>query len=232
MSWHYLQEEGVAFSLQNYLDGIQFAPSSTTRDTEIACCKDSETVCSKDSLYGTTSEHLMESRGEGKLTCLAEGFHAKVFRQRVKVKDLPMNVVDYGRNINDLLARLDLTLSLPKTAHYCERVGLARFSKTLPAWGMMRDGVIWELASSGRTKGGRENGLLPSLSGVNGGKNHIAGRLDEWGGSSNPFRGTPLASWHVPRFEEWMMGWPETWAAQTGFEMDRYQLWLQMHSEF
>lgn len=59
---------------------------------------------------------------------------------------------------------------------------------------------------------GSGSGLLPTPSGTsNRGKNHVAGRLDEWGGSSNPFRGTPLGGVHSPAFELWMMGYPATW---------------------
>ena len=54
---------------------------------------------------------------------------------------------------------------------------------------------------------------LPTPSGTsNHGKNHVAGRLDEWGGSSNPFRGTSLGRIHCPAFELLVMGYPETWA--------------------
>ena len=58
-------------------------------------------------------------------------------------------------------------------------------------------------------------GLLPTPSGTsNHGKNHVAGRLDEWGGSTNPFRGTELGRVHCPSFELWMMGYPEAWREQ------------------
>lgn len=59
---------------------------------------------------------------------------------------------------------------------------------------------------------GIEHGYLPTPSGTsNRGKNHVAGRLDEWGGSSNPFRGTSLGKVHCPAFELWVMGYPEAW---------------------
>jgi hypothetical protein len=50
---------------------------------------------------------------------------------------------------------------------------------------------------------------------VNGGKNHTVGRLDEWGGSSNPFRGTEIGKVRCASFEEWMMGLPIGWTALT-----------------
>ena len=57
---------------------------------------------------------------------------------------------------------------------------------------------------------------LPRPSGTsNHGRNHVAGRLDEWGGSGNPFRGTPLGKTHSPSFELWIMGYPDEWAQQT-----------------
>jgi hypothetical protein len=53
---------------------------------------------------------------------------------------------------------------------------------------------------------------LPTPSGTNNhGKNHTVGRLDEWGGSSNPFRGTPLGPVRCVSFELWMMGLPTAW---------------------
>ena len=59
------------------------------------------------------------------------------------------------------------------------------------------------------------NGLLPTPSGTsNHGKNHVAGRLDEWGGSSNDLRGTPIGKVHSPAFELWMMGFPAAWRQQ------------------
>lgn len=59
-------------------------------------------------------------------------------------------------------------------------------------------------------------GSLPTPSGTsNHGKNHVAGRLDEWGGSSNPFRRgrwfAELGSTHSPGFELWVMGFPASW---------------------
>lgn len=62
-------------------------------------------------------------------------------------------------------------------------------------------------------------GSLPTPSGTsNHGRNHVAGRLDEWGGSSNPFRRgrtfENLGSVHSPAFELWTMGYPAAWREQ------------------
>lgn len=55
-------------------------------------------------------------------------------------------------------------------------------------------------------------GSLPTPSGTsNHGKNHVSGRIDEWGGSSNYFRGKEGGNEHLPGFELWTMGYPDAW---------------------
>jgi hypothetical protein len=55
-------------------------------------------------------------------------------------------------------------------------------------------------------------GSLPTPSGTsNHGKNHVSGRIDEWGGSSNYFRGKEGGNEHLPGFELWTMGYPAAW---------------------
>lgn len=71
---------------------------------------------------------------------------------------------------------------------------------------------ICRLQALAQSTVGLDSSLLPTPSGTsNHGKNHVAGRLDEWGGSSNPFRGTSLGRVHCPAFEFWVMGYPEAW---------------------
>jgi hypothetical protein len=92
----------------------------------------------------------------------------------------------------------------------------AQFSGTWPEAGIMRNGYVYPQPSLVRRTGGTGSGLLPTPSGTsNHGKNHVSGRLDEWGGSSNPFRGTEIGKLHSPRFEEWMMGFPDRWTELT-----------------
>jgi len=74
----------------------------------------------------------------------------------------------------------------------------------------------YQLAVLGRGRKGSGSGLLPTVSGTsNHGRNHVAGRLDEWGGSSNPFRGTSLGKVHSPGFELWMMGYRDEFGRLT-----------------
>lgn len=79
---------------------------------------------------------------------------------------------------------------------------------------------ISRLARSGRGTSAPGTIGLPTPSGCsNGGKNHVVGRLDEWGGSSNPFRGTGDGRARCGSFEAWMMGYPTEWASLMASEM-------------
>ena len=62
-------------------------------------------------------------------------------------------------------------------------------------------------------------GLLHTPNGTsNEGKNHVMGRLDEWGGVRNPLRGTEDGKARCAIFEEWMMGYPIGWTDLTESE--------------
>ena len=63
------------------------------------------------------------------------------------------------------------------------------------------------------------------------GNNHSGGRLDEWGGSTNPFRGTEIGRLRVnPFWVETLMGWPTGSTDLKPLAMDKYLEWLRQHS--
>lgn len=117
-----------------------------------------------------------------------------------------------GRTCLALSESADLQCSLENSLR--RRLnGSSLYTVTWKAW----DAPWGSSASRPRVRApgtkGIERGYLPTPSGTsNHGKNHVAGRLDEWGGSSNPFRGTSLGKVHCPAFELWVMGYPEAWA--------------------
>lgn len=92
--------------------------------------------------------------------------------------------------------------------------GSPMFDMKWKHWDMLQGQPICALrALAHRTQGKGSTGL-PTPSGCsNGGKNHVVGRLDEWGGSSNPFRGTEIGKVRCASFEAWMMGFPMEWVS-------------------
>lgn len=143
------------------------------------------------------------------------------------------NALDCGLKWRESSERLNLNTHLLKTAQCSLLEGSKPFSQTLPKWGSMRNGVVSERMPLVRhIKESGSGSSLPTPSGCRSGKNHVAGRLDEWGGSSNPWRGTEIGKTHTPAFEEWVMGWPVQWTELTASAMDRFQQWRQQHGCF
>ena len=132
----------------------------------------------------------------------------------------------YSPKSSALLASYDRNSSSWRTLQLCflaqvngEADGLAEFSETWPNAGMMRNGKTYLQQPWARHTLENASGLLPTPSGTsNHGNNHVSGRLDEWGGSSNPWRGTEIGRTHSPSFEGWMMGYPAAWHQLTDIE--------------
>ena len=119
----------------------------------------------------------------------------------------------YGRRGTTSSKHVALRLSwASKLQQRLERTGFPLSTRTWTESATTSGLPLYRLAVLARFTDATASGLLPTPSGTsNHGKNHVAGRLDEWGGSSNPFRGTPIGNAHSPAFELWMMGYPATW---------------------
>ena len=231
MSWRFLlagvEESWVGSSLDGAPDALlKLIPTqdkSYWPDSEMGSCHNSQS--------GTTCEHSTEIRGEDTSTSLAAGSHVKTSALLEKAQVSQGNGVVYGNTWQELPVKFDLNSCSWKTRQ-CSFIEDCTLSLViLPHWGMMRLGVCWELGMLEPHINETGCGYWPTPSGTsNHGKNHVVGRLDEWGGSSNRFRGTSLQRVRCPEFEEWMMGWPEGWSnAQTALEMDRFQRWQDSH---
>ena len=106
------------------------------------------------------------------------------------------------------------------------------FSQTWPRWGMTQGGYAYAHPMSERRITETGGGCLLTPSGTsNHGKNHVSGRLDEWGGSSNPWRGTEIGKIHCASFEEWMLGLPIKWTELTELETLKSRSKPQPHGD-
>lgn len=105
---------------------------------------------------------------------------------------------------------------------------------TFPESGMTLNGYLYQLPSLGLIiNDGDGGGLLPTPNGTsNHGKNHVSGRLDEWGGSSNPWRGTEIGKVHCAAFEEWMLGLPIKWTELTEYETPKSRCKLPLPGSY
>jgi hypothetical protein len=144
------------------------------------------------------------------------GSRANLTALQESVKHLLTDVI-CGRSSSVSFAKLTPNGLWEKTYRGCSQVkmdgSLEEYCETWPKWGLLQDGVAY--LQTGLEPRIDESGcsLLPTPSGTsNGGKNHVIGRLDEWGGSSNPWRGTEIGKVRCASFEEWMMGFPMGWS--------------------
>ena len=118
------------------------AKKSYEQDSGTESCQNSQSL--------ETSENSTGDRGEEQLTFFAEDSPVRTSLRRVKEQELPESVRAYGKSMRDSLERFGLNLSLPKTHLCCELGGLELSSKTLPSWGIMQGGELWELGMSVR----------------------------------------------------------------------------------
>jgi len=185
------------------------------------------------SRYGLTCRVLTESRGGELLTWYREDFLAKTYPVQEKALESKEAAAVYGVKWQESLTRCVRVTSLLKTPQCLLLEDSTQSSQTLTRWGSMRNGVVSEQVPLVRHTSVKESGLsLPTPSGCRSGKNHVAGRLDEWGGSSNRWRGTEIGKTHTPAFEEWVMGWPVQWTELTASATGRFLRWRLQHGDY
>lgn len=233
MSWLFSQALVEEFSAVNSLDG---EPSALLNlmDTPHKFWHNGKTMDAlSHSRYGLTCKVLTEQHGKDLLTWYRADFLAKTLVVPEKAQVSTESAPDYGQKWHESSERYDRNIASLKTVRYLESEDSASSYQTLPRWGSMQSGVLSERTTSEHLIDGKGCGsLLPTPSGCRSGKNHVAGRLDEWGGSSNIWRGTPIGKMHCPPFEEWVMGWPEQWTELTQSATAKFRQWQRQHGEF
>lgn len=230
MSWLFsraLVEESLAAS---FLDSALFAPLNVML-TAHAFSRRGKTIDALSlSPSGQTCEVLTADRGEELLTLFRAGFPAPTFPQPASEQESKEASQVCGRKWPGSLAMFDPDTSSWRTPQCSLLADSEPFSQTWPRSGLMRDGACSELPPLALPINASACGFsLPTPSGVNGGRNNMMGRIDEWGGSSNPLRGTVIGSMCLPEFEEMVMGWPIGWTAPTPYETAKFQEWQQQH---
>jgi hypothetical protein len=232
VSWLFSQALGEAFSAASYSAGEPFAPLNLMPTAHPFSRRGKTTDALSLSPSGPTCAVLTESRGQALLTWCREAFHAPTSVQQERAPASTGNRPSSGGTWPASWVKFDPDTCSWRTAQCSLLADSAPFSGTWPRWGSMRAGECLEQPRQDFPIVATECGsLLPTPSGVNGGKNNTMGRVDEWGGSSNPLRGTVIGSMCLPEFEEMVMGWPIGWTAPTPYAMDKFQSWQQQHGD-
>ena len=144
MSWHYLQAREAASWEGISLDGAPDALLSLI-PTPVPCCSpDNATDVFRDSQYGTTCERSTVTRGAVPSTSSPADSHARTSAPPGKASASPESGPAFGSPWRESSARYDLATHGWRTHQCLWDEALPWSSVTLPKWGMMRDGVLWE----------------------------------------------------------------------------------------
>jgi hypothetical protein len=144
MSWHFLQGREEASWAESCLDGAPSALLSLMPTAAACCLPDSGMDACRDSRSGTTFRRLTGSRG-------ADTSMSSVGDSPAWTSALPeggpgskARGAACGNTWRELSVRFDRDLCSWKTHQCLLSEDLPWSSVTLPRWGMMRDGVLWE----------------------------------------------------------------------------------------
>ena len=160
MSYTYLQELAEGSWEESSSDTPQFALWKLNLIHGKSYSKDKETESYLNSQSGTMLQPSMATHGEAKSISSAEAFHAKTSVLPVKVQELKDQDQVCGNTWRESSAKFDRN-SLSWKTHQCLwEEDLAPSSLTLPKWGMMRSGVLWERTTSPLPTSETESGFL------------------------------------------------------------------------
>ena len=243
MSWLFSQALAEEYSAATCLDGAQFAQLSVMPTPHKFWRNDKMMEHSDLSRFGLTCAALTESNGAELLTSFLADFPVRTFQQQAPEQEYQERDQDYGNKWQESSVRFDLDSCSWKT-HLCLwEEDLQWSSVTLPKWGLMRSGVVYQHQSAERPITGTESGLLPTPRASMGGhgiawcrartgdhrhnlEDFLAWQHLEDGGEETPGLNAN------PDYVEWLMMWPMGWTDLKPLEMDRFQEWQQQHSTF
>lgn len=213
MSWHYSQVLVEEYLQVTSLDGKQSVQLKSMNTAEKCLCTDK----TKDSLHhfpsGMMSQPLMEDPGKDLLMWFLEVSLVKTSAHVESMQGLMEREAAFGQRWQGLSLKFCLNSSMWKTHHCLFPEVLQESSVTLPRWGMMQDGELWEYITPpmAGTKE-KDAGFWPTVT------------VDCRTMRKNKYkqRGTPLTyavmlkdkcsgGFLNPVWIEWLMGFPMGW---------------------
>jgi hypothetical protein len=152
------QGRGEESSAGSCSDGELSAPSSGTDMHGTFWSPGKTTDVLKPSRSGMTFRPLTDDLGEAVLMSCLEDFPVRTFHAPEKVQESKGNEAPCGNTWRESSAKFDLATHSWKTHQCLWEEDLLESSVTLPKWGMMRSGVLWERTTPGLLTSGTESG--------------------------------------------------------------------------
>jgi len=230
MSWHFSRALVAEFSEAICLAGEPSALSSTTPTPEAFYWPDKTTEHSRLSRFGMTSEPLTVDLGEDLLMWFREASLVKTSLPKERGQGSKARTPGSGDTWRASLAKFDRDSRSLKTVQSSLFPDSIECSPTLPQWGSMRNGEIYQRPRWGPRICEIESGLLPTPRVSRGYTNPTAGK-ERKDCLTTRILGRPVLGMRPrPEYVEWMMGFPIGWTELKGLETGRFQEWLQQHS--
>lgn len=162
MSWLFSQALVAEYLAGTCLDGAQSAPSNGNHIQQAYCAPDKMTAFSRLSRFGMTFVPLTEIRGVELLMSYLAASRARTSALRGGAQASLVNEAGYGKKWHALSARFDRATSSWKTAHCLWEEDLPLSSLTLPRWGLMRNGQLFQHQTLERPISETVSGLWPT----------------------------------------------------------------------
>ena len=162
MSWLFSRALVEEYSEANASAGEQSAPSSGSHTPQAYCAPDKMTAFSKRSLSGMTFKPLMENHGEELLMSYLAAFPVKISPAPEREQGSQENDPPCGSTWRELCLKCNPNTSSLRTVRCLWEEDLPLSSVTLPKWGMMRDGELWERTTLPRLTKETESGSSES----------------------------------------------------------------------
>lgn len=236
MSWLFSQALVEEYSVDTSLAGEQYAQLNVMPTPHKFWRNDKTMEFSDLSRFGLTCAVLTESHGEELLMSCLEDFHARTYQSLVAEPVLMETDPDFGDKWQESSVRYDLVSCSWKTHHCLWEEVLPWSLVTLPKWGLMRSGVVYQHQALERPINGTASGLWPTP------------RATDYKGSRSPLSGAKVRARGFslnlqeaiaeaegggtlnPEWDEWLMGWPIGWTELKPLETGRFREWLRQHS--
>jgi hypothetical protein len=228
MSYTYLLEQGEESSAASFSDIPPSVLSRLNLTAEKSYSKDNGTASCPSSQSGTMFAPSTANLGAEKLMSSAGDSLAKTFQAQGGGQESQANEADCGQKWPESLAKYDQITSSWRTHQCLLFEDLTECLEIFPRWGMMQNGELWELTCSEPIITVPDGGWLPTPTCAD--AKNAGGRQNQYDLSrhAREITGKRLSV----HYSEWMMDWPVGWTDITPLEMDKFQLWLQAHSEF
>ncbi len=229
-----MQEQGEVSSAECFSDIPAYVLSRLNLTQEKSCCKDKETEYCQNSQSGMMCELSTGDRGEEKSTASAAAFLVPTSLLVEKEKALKENTLVFGVKWRELSMRYDQDTHSLKTVQCSMFEESTECYVTLPAWGTMQDGVLWEGNVWAKPKE-KEYGFWGSpVASVwldfRFKKEQIL--KSKFGAQQNRFTTQYLKSTGElpsPLMSEWIMEFPIGWTDLKPLEGHKFQAWQQQH---